>query len=103
MVHDGGLRTISLRVRGARLTRTPQGPYKTQDALRSKYRDDLAVEAEVEPWKFQSESLDRQAEYVVIAAGLIVRGTQVSDAVRKDWLQQTGPVAAHGAWCRSAC
>jgi hypothetical protein len=88
MVPDGGLQTISLRVRGACLTRTPQGPCKAQAASRSKYRDDLAVEAEVEPWKFQGESLDRQAGYVVIAAGLtgIVRGTQVRRRlVATDW------------------
>ena len=97
MTPDGGLRTISLRVGDASLTRTPKGLFKTQDAPRSKYRDDLAVEAKVEPWKIQSESFDRQAGYVIIAAGLVVRGTQVSDAARKDWLQQTGPVAAHGA------
>ena len=97
MAPDGGLQTISLRVRGARLARTPKWRCETHDALRSKHRDDVAIEAEVEPWKSQSESLDRQAGYVVIAAGLIVRGAQVSEPVRKDWLQQTGPVAAHGA------
>lgn len=36
--------------------------------------------------------MDRPAGYVVIAAGLIVRGTQVSDAVQKDWLQPLDPL-----------
>jgi hypothetical protein len=57
-----------------------------QDTFRSKYWDDVAMKQTSNLGNFKARAW----------AVLIVRGTQVSDAVQRDWLQRAGSVAAHG-------